>query len=46
MFCALAASVRLGLAILAAGALVRFLFEQTFHWPVGDLAVGRATAPG
>ena len=49
---ALAASVGLGLALLAAWALVRFLFEQSFHWPVGDLVVlwlvtvGLATALG
>jgi putative ABC transport system permease protein len=49
---ALAASVGLGLAVLAAWALVRFLFEETFHWPLTDLvvlwlvSVGLATALG
>jgi putative ABC transport system permease protein len=48
---ALAASVGLGLAVLAAWALVRFLFEETFHWPLTDLvvlwlvSVGLATRP-
>ncbi|MCP5059392.1 MAG: FtsX-like permease family protein [bacterium] len=35
----LSASVGLGLAVIAAWALVRFLFEQAFHWPMGDLAI-------
>ena len=49
---ALAATVGLGLAVLAAWALVHFLFEQTFHWPLRDLgllwlvAVGLSTALG